>query len=171
MSNISRRYTQDMLNICQGYAQATRIYPIYAQDLPKICSRNALDIPWLQDIPKICPWYAQVMPKIYPRHTQDMPWICPRYAQDVHKISQRFFFFSRVIIASIEGDHSPSQVFIASWSTLFMHEILWMKMIIAMNCCCSCMIFWIMAMKDCWSWMIGTDRVSYHDPYFEWSVV
>ena len=31
-------------------------------------------------------------------------------------------------------------------------------MIIAMNCCCSCMIFWIMAMKDYWSWMISTDR-------------
>ena len=69
-----------------------------------------------------------------------------------------FFFFSGVIIASVEGDHSPSKVFIASWSTLFMHEILCMKMIIAMNCCCSCMIFWIMAMKDYWSWMISTDR-------------
>ena len=69
-----------------------------------------------------------------------------------------FFFFSRVIIASVEGDHIPSQVFIASWSTLFIHEILCMKMIIAMNCCCSCMIFWIMDMKNCWSWMISTDR-------------
>ena len=68
-----------------------------------------------------------------------------------------FFFFSWVIIASVEGDHIPSQVFIASWSTLFMHEILCMKMLIAMNCCCSCMIFLIMAMKYCWSWMISTD--------------
>ena len=48
-----------------------------------------------------------------------------------------FFFFSGVIIASVEGDHSPNQVFIASWSTLFIHEILCMKMILAMNCCCS----------------------------------
>ena len=30
-------------------------------------------------------------------------------------------FFSGVIIASVEGDHSPSEVFIASWSTLFIH--------------------------------------------------
>ena len=77
-----------------------------------------------------------------------------------------FFFFSGVIIASVEGDHSPNQVFIASWSTLFMHEILCMKMIIAMNCCCSCMIFWIMAMKDYWSWMISTDRCIISWPLF-----
>ena len=43
-----------------------KIFPEYAQDIPKICSI-----------------FAKTMPNIYPRYEQYRPNMCPKYAQDI----------------------------------------------------------------------------------------
>ena len=89
MHKIFTRYAQCMPKICPRYALDNPRYSkdmskIYAQDMSKICPRYA----W--DIPEICPMYAQDMPKMCPTYAQFMHHICPRYALDMPKICDRY---------------------------------------------------------------------------------
>ena len=60
MPKISPKYAQDITqNIQKIFIKHTQDMPIYAQDMPKICSR------FTQDMPEICPRYPQYMPKIW----------------------------------------------------------------------------------------------------------
>ena len=61
------------------------IYPIYTQDIAKICPII------FQCLPKICPRYAQDIPKTCLRYAQDMPKICPSYPQDMAGIGKSGF--------------------------------------------------------------------------------
>ena len=69
-----------MTNIRYDLGHISCISWAHLNNMPEICPRYA------QGMPKICQRYAQDMHEICTRYAWDMPEICPRYAQDMTKI-------------------------------------------------------------------------------------
>ena len=63
----------------------------FAQDIPILCPRYA------NDMLKIWQRYAQYMHEICPKYGQDMPQICPRYATVMDKIGSRYTHYMPMI--------------------------------------------------------------------------